>query len=77
VIREFVTINAGTAQDRGVTIIGNRNWLLAYAHIAHDCVVGDNTTFSNNAPDMSSSVTMSCSAASSAYTSSVASERTR
>jgi UDP-N-acetylglucosamine acyltransferase len=49
VIREFVSINAGTAQDRGVTAIGNGNWLLAYAHIAHDCVVGDNTTFSNNA----------------------------
>jgi len=49
VIREFVTINAGTAQDRGLTSIGNGNWLLAYAHVAHDCVVGDNTTFSNNA----------------------------
>ena len=49
VIREFVTIHAGTAQDRGVTTIGNGNWLLAYSHIAHDCVVGDGTTFSNNA----------------------------
>ncbi len=49
VIREFVTIHAGTAQDRGVTSIGNANWLLAYVHIAHDCVVGSNTTFSNNA----------------------------
>ena len=49
VIREFVTIHAGTAQDRGITSIGNGNWLLAYVHIAHDCVVGDNTTFSNNA----------------------------
>jgi UDP-N-acetylglucosamine acyltransferase len=49
VIREFVTVNAGTAQDRGVTTIGNGNWLLAYCHIAHDCVVGDYTTFSNNA----------------------------
>jgi UDP-N-acetylglucosamine acyltransferase len=49
VIREFVTIHAGTAQDRGVTSIGNANWLLAYVHIAHDCVVGNNTTFSNNA----------------------------
>jgi UDP-N-acetylglucosamine acyltransferase len=36
-------------QDRGVTSIGNGNWLLAYTHIAHDCVVGSNTTFSNNA----------------------------
>ena len=49
VIREFVTIHAGTAQDRGATTIGNGNWLLAYTHIAHDCVVGNETTFSNNA----------------------------
>jgi UDP-N-acetylglucosamine acyltransferase len=49
VIREFVTIHAGTAQDRGVTTVGNGNWLLAYSHIAHDCVVGNDTTFSNNA----------------------------
>jgi UDP-N-acetylglucosamine acyltransferase len=49
VIREYVTVHAGTAQDRGVTTIGNGNWLLAYTHIAHDCVVGDGATFSNNA----------------------------
>jgi len=49
VIREYVTVHAGTAQDRGVTTIGNGNWLLAYTHIAHDCVVGNGTTFSNNA----------------------------
>lgn len=49
VIREFVSINAGTAQDKGVTTIGNGNWLLAYSHVAHDCVVGNRTTFSNNA----------------------------
>jgi len=49
VIREFVSINAGTAQDRGTTTIGDRNWLLAYSHIAHDCVIGNDTTFSNNA----------------------------
>lgn len=49
VIREFVSIHTGTTQDRGVTSIGNGNWLLAYVHIAHDCVVGSNTTFSNNA----------------------------
>lgn len=48
VIREYVSIHAGTAQDRGTTTIGNGNLLLAYVHIAHDCVVGDNTTFSNN-----------------------------
>ncbi len=49
VVREFVTIHAGTAQDRGDTTIGNGNWFLAYTHVAHDCVVGNFTTFSNNA----------------------------
>jgi UDP-N-acetylglucosamine acyltransferase len=49
VIREYVSIHAGTAQDRGETTIGNGNWLLAYAHVAHDCVIGNETTFSNNA----------------------------
>jgi UDP-N-acetylglucosamine acyltransferase len=49
VIREYVTIHAGTAQDRGVTTIGQRNLILAYCHIAHDCVIGDDTTFSNSA----------------------------
>ena len=49
VIREFVTIHAGTAQDRGTTSIGHRNLLLAYTHVAHDCLIGDDTTFSNNA----------------------------
>jgi UDP-N-acetylglucosamine acyltransferase len=49
VIREFVTIHAGTAQDRGATTIGNGNWFLAYTHVAHDCVVGNFTTFSNSA----------------------------
>ena len=48
VIREYVSVHAGTAQDRGATTIGNANLLLAYVHIAHDCVIGDNTTFSNN-----------------------------
>jgi len=49
VFREFVTINAGTAQDRGDTRIGDGNLFLAYTHVAHDCVVGNQTTFSNNA----------------------------
>jgi UDP-N-acetylglucosamine acyltransferase len=49
VFREYVTVHAGTAQDRGDTAIGNGNWFLAYAHVAHDCVVANNTTFSNNA----------------------------
>lgn len=48
-IREFCTFNLGTAQDAGVTRIGNDNWIMAYVHIAHDCQVGNHTTFANNA----------------------------
>ncbi len=48
-IREFCTLNTGTAQDVGVTRIGNNNWIMAYVHIAHDCQVGDQTVFANNA----------------------------
>jgi UDP-N-acetylglucosamine acyltransferase len=48
-IRECVTINRGTVQDQGVTTVGDDNWIMAYAHIAHDCVVGNNTIFANNA----------------------------
>jgi UDP-N-acetylglucosamine acyltransferase len=47
-IREFCTLNLGTVQDEGVTRVGNDNWIMAYVHIAHDCVVGNNTTFANN-----------------------------
>ena len=46
-IREFCTLNTGTAQDRGVTSIGNRNWIMAYVHVAHDCDVGDDTVLAN------------------------------
>ena len=46
-IREFCTFNTGTVQDRGVTSIGNRNWIMAYVHIAHDCDVGDDTVLAN------------------------------
>ena len=49
VIREFVTINRGTVQDRGVTSIGDDNWIMAYVHIAHDCRIGNQTIFANNA----------------------------
>ena len=49
VIREFVTINRGTGDGGGITRIGDRNWVLAYCHIAHDCIVGDDCVFSNNA----------------------------
>jgi UDP-N-acetylglucosamine acyltransferase len=48
-IREFVTINRGTGDGGGVTRIGDDNWIMAYAHIAHDCRVGNHTVFSNNA----------------------------
>lgn len=46
-IRESCTINRGTVQDQGVTTVGNDNWLMAYVHVAHDCVVGNNTTLAN------------------------------
>jgi UDP-N-acetylglucosamine acyltransferase len=49
VIREGCTINRGTVQDRGVTSIGDDNWIMAYVHIAHDCIVGNHTIFANNA----------------------------
>lgn len=45
--REFCTINSGTVQDIGVTRIGSHNWVMAYVHIAHDCVVGNHTIFAN------------------------------
>jgi len=48
-IREFVTINRGTVQDQGVTVLGSDNWIMAYVHIAHDCRIGDHTIFANNA----------------------------
>ena len=47
-IRESCTINKGTAQDVGVTRLGNDNWIMAYVHIAHDCCIGNNSTFANN-----------------------------
>ncbi|MBT8421633.1 MAG: acyl-ACP--UDP-N-acetylglucosamine O-acyltransferase [Gammaproteobacteria bacterium] len=48
-IREFVTINRGTTQDLGITRLGDDNWIMAYVHIAHDCQVGNQTIFANNA----------------------------
>jgi UDP-N-acetylglucosamine acyltransferase len=48
-VREFCTFNLGTAQDEGVTRLGSDNWISAYVHLAHDCQVGSNTIFSNNA----------------------------
>ena len=46
-IRECVTINRGTS-DKMKTVIGKNCWIMAYSHIAHDCIVGDNCIFSNN-----------------------------
>jgi UDP-N-acetylglucosamine acyltransferase len=48
-IREFCTFNLGTVQGGGLTSIGDDNWLMAYAHIAHDCHVGNKTIFANGA----------------------------
>ncbi|MFO1505739.1 MAG: acyl-ACP--UDP-N-acetylglucosamine O-acyltransferase [Lysobacterales bacterium] len=47
-IREFVTLNRGTAEGGGVTRIGDDNWIMAYVHVAHDCRVGDHTILANN-----------------------------
>jgi len=49
VFRECTTISRGTNPGGGVTRIGNDNLFMAYVHIAHDCTVGNNVTFSNNA----------------------------
>ena len=48
-IREFTTFNTGTVQDAGVTRVGDDNWVMAYVHVAHDCQVGSQTIFANNA----------------------------
>ncbi len=49
VIREYCTLNRGTAQDGGMTRLGDDNWIMAYVHIAHDCHIGSHTIFANNA----------------------------
>jgi UDP-N-acetylglucosamine acyltransferase len=48
-IRESVTINRGTAQGGNITRIGHNNWIMAYVHIAHDCLIGNDNIFANNA----------------------------
>jgi UDP-N-acetylglucosamine acyltransferase len=48
-IREFCTFNLGTAQDVGVTRVGDDNWIMAYVHLAHDVQLGHHTTLANNA----------------------------
>jgi UDP-N-acetylglucosamine acyltransferase len=47
-IREFCTFSRGTVQDRGETTMGDDNWIMAYVHVAHDCVIGSNTIMANN-----------------------------
>ncbi len=47
-IREYCTMNRGTVQGGGVTRIGHDNWIMAYVHIAHDCIIGDHTVFANS-----------------------------
>lgn len=49
IIREFCTLHRGTVQGTGLTLIGSRNFLMAYAHIAHDCIVGNDNILANNA----------------------------
>lgn len=48
-IREFCTFNRGTAQDEGITRMGDDNWVMAYAHVAHDVQVGNRCILANNA----------------------------
>ncbi|MBN2398837.1 MAG: acyl-ACP--UDP-N-acetylglucosamine O-acyltransferase [Candidatus Aminicenantes bacterium] len=49
IIREFTTINRGTVKGGGYTRLGNDNYLMAYAHVAHDCQIGSHVILSNNA----------------------------
>jgi UDP-N-acetylglucosamine acyltransferase len=48
-VREFVTLNRGTVKGGGVTRIGNHTLIMAYAHVAHDCVIGDHVILANAA----------------------------
>jgi UDP-N-acetylglucosamine acyltransferase len=49
IIREYATINRGSETHRGITTIGNDNLLMAYTHVAHDCILADHIIFSNGA----------------------------
>lgn len=49
VFREYVTVSRGTVQDAGVTRIGSDNLIMASAHVAHDCRIGDHVVMANNA----------------------------
>lgn len=46
-IREYCSFNPGTIQGHGQTVVGDNNWIMAYVHIAHDCIVGNNTILAN------------------------------
>ncbi len=48
ILREFCTVNMGTAKDRKLTTIGSNNYLMSYVHIGHDCVIGDHVILINN-----------------------------
>ncbi|MDP3133822.1 MAG: acyl-ACP--UDP-N-acetylglucosamine O-acyltransferase, partial [Burkholderiaceae bacterium] len=47
-VREFCTFNIGTPQGGSLTRVGDDNWIMAYVHLAHDCLVGNQTIFANN-----------------------------
>lgn len=49
VFREFVSINRGTENGGGKTIMGDNNWIMAYVHVAHDCIIGNDIVLANNA----------------------------
>lgn len=46
-IREYCTLNTGTVQGNNQTVIGDNNWIMAYVHIAHDCIIGNNIILAN------------------------------
>ena len=49
IFREFITVNRGTTKGGGQTLIGDGNYFMAYSHVAHDCIVGSETIFTNGA----------------------------
>ena len=49
VIREYATLHRGTIQDKGITMVGSSNLLMAYTHVAHDCVIGNHVIMANGA----------------------------
>lgn len=49
IIREYVTINPGTLEGGGKTVVGSNNLMMAYSHVAHDCIVGNNCVMANSA----------------------------